>query len=391
MGRSDVRRSLAITASSDVPSETYQETAMRNATKACRALLPLAIVACSSATPTLPGFPGASSGDGQSVSTGQSSGDNGAVAASGSDTAPVATSGSAGDTPVAAPTATATASAAVDDAGPAPDASGLPGDVVSIQTVDIPVAANSELVKCQNFKNPFGKDVAILESDSTMVSSHHMFVFHDPSFDMDTNSVADCSGIEFHDLLHMAQTPMQSLVYPPGVGRVLAGTDGLRVLVHLLNAGTTAVTAHVKVAFRTVDPSAVATHAVSLFLNNALLSVPEGVSTQSRTFTVPANIEIMTAVSHMHSRATAFSATTNTGQVIYKGQNWNEPVPVNYTPAMNVAQGSVITWACTYNNMTGKTLTFGESANTNEMCILAGVAYPQTPGVELTTKLESVL
>jgi len=260
-----------------------------------------------------------------------------------------------------------------------------------IQTVDIPVPANSELVKCQNFKNPFGKDVAILESDSTMVSSHHMFVFHDPSFDMDTNAVADCSGIEFHDLLHLTQTPTGSIVYPSGVGRVLAGTDGLRILVHLLNPGTTALTAHVQVKFRVVAPSDVGTHAVAFFLNNAILSVPTGVSTQSRTFTVPSDIKLMLAVSHMHSRATAFSATTNSGQTLFKGTDWNEPVPTNYTPAMDIAKGSVVTWACTYNNTTGMTLTFGESANKNEMCIFAGIAYPKTPGVELGTTLESVL
>jgi hypothetical protein len=58
---------------------------------------------------------------------------------------------------------------------------------------------------------------------------------------------------------------------------------------------------------------------------------------------------------------------------------------------MAIAAGTVITWVCTYNNMTGMTLTFGESANTDEMCILAGMAYPKTAGVALGTTLESVL
>ena len=40
----------------------------------------------------------------------------------------------------------------VDDAGPPPDASY--NDTETIQTVDIPVAANSELVKCQKFQEP---------------------------------------------------------------------------------------------------------------------------------------------------------------------------------------------------------------------------------------------
>jgi hypothetical protein len=189
----------------------------------------------------------------------------------------------------------------------------------------------------------------------------------------------------------MAQTPHQNIVYPAGVGRSLKGTDGLRILVHLLNPSAQTVTARVTITMRWVAPTAVQSLAVSLFLNNAVLVVPTGVSTQSRTFTVPSDIELMSAVSHMHSRATKFSATTNTGTVIYQGTNWNEPVPGQFNPNLSITQGTVITWACTYNNTTGTTLTFGESANTNEMCILAGVAYPAQAGVDLGTSLESVL
>jgi hypothetical protein len=277
------------------------------------------------------------------------------------------------------------------DAGPGLAEGGAVPKLATIQTVDIPVPAGAELVKCQNFQNPIGQDVALLETDSTMVSSHHMFVFHDTSFNANTNSVSDCSGIEFHDLLHMAQTPTQVIQYPPDVGRSLKANEGLRVLIHLLNPTAQALTAHVTFNMQYVPPDAVQSLAVALFLNNAVLSVPPGVSTQSRTFTVPADIKVMLAVSHMHSRATNFLAQTNTGTVIYKGTSWNEPTPTRFNPDLGISAGTIITWACTYDNMTGTTLTFGESANTNEMCILAGAAYPATPGVMLGTSLESVL
>lgn len=269
--------------------------------------------------------------------------------------------------------------------------------VVSFSTVEIPVPAGAEMVKCQNFSNPIGKDAALIETDSDMVSSHHMFVFHGTSY-TDTNSVADCSGIEFSDLLHMSQTPQQQFVFPDGVGRVLPSGEGLRVLVHLLNPSTTAVTAKVTITFHAVDPSLIQYKAVSLFLNNALLSVPAGMSVQTRTTgALSQNIKLMGAVSHMHSRATAFSATTSTGKTLYSCNSstgvdcWNEPSPANFTPALDIASGTTFTWSCTYNNTTGKTLTFGESANTNEMCIFAGVAYPATAGVDLGTSLEWVL
>ncbi|HEX4334809.1 MAG TPA: hypothetical protein VH062_02780 [Polyangiaceae bacterium] len=262
----------------------------------------------------------------------------------------------------------------------------------SIQTATIPLAPGAEEVKCQNFTNPIGKDIAVIETDSEMISSHHMFVFHDPSF-KDTNSVADCSGIEFHDLFHMAQTPSQATVYPPGVGRKLLGTEGLRVLVHLLNTTSDAKTAQVTVTFHTAEISSLKNIAVSLFLNTAFLSVPPGMSTQSRTSgALPADTNLLLAVSHMHSRAVNFTAKTSDGVMIYQGTQWNEPVPTYYTaPYPKLKKGTTINWACTYNNNTGMTLTFGESANTNEMCILAGVVYPDQAGLDLGQTMEWVI
>jgi hypothetical protein len=264
---------------------------------------------------------------------------------------------------------------------------------VSFQTVTIPLAPGAEEVKCQNFKNPIGKDAAVLQSDSDMVFSHHMFVFHDPSFNADTNTVADCSGIEFHDLFHMSQTPQQSVIYPQGVGRKLLATDGLRVLVHLLNTTSDAETAQVKITLHYADTSAVQKIAVSLFLNTAFLSVPVGMSTQTRTSgPLPADTNLLIAVSHMHSRAVNFTAKTSDGVMIYQGTEWNEPKPTFFqAPYPKLKANTTITWACTYNNNTGMTLTFGESANTNEMCILAGVVYPDQAGLDLGSRMEWVI
>ena len=41
-------------------------------------------------------------------------------------------------------------------------------------------------------------------------------------------------------------------------------------------------------------------------------------------------------------------------------------------PPLLLTAGTTITWACTYDNPSTKTLTFGESAATNEMCIFPG-------------------
>jgi hypothetical protein len=106
---------------------------------------------------------------------------------------------------------------------------------------------------------------------------------------------------------------------------------------------------------------------------------------------MPADIEVLIAVSHMHKTAVGFTATTSNGQTIYQGTQWSDPVPTKFNPALVIKQGATITWACTYNNTTGMTLTFGESAATNEMCILAGIAYPSQAGLDLASMLQSVI
>jgi len=103
---------------------------MNNATKAFRALLPLAIVACSSAEPTRSGDPGTTSGDGVAATSGSRqdtrSGDNTTGNTSGSASPAGTSSASVGDMPVPASGSSSSSGAPVDAAGPAPDAPSLP-------------------------------------------------------------------------------------------------------------------------------------------------------------------------------------------------------------------------------------------------------------------------
>jgi hypothetical protein len=246
--------------------------------------------------------------------------------------------------------------------------------------VPFDLSPGGEAFKCQNFANPVAKDIAIVKGSTFMApGSHHMYVFDDPNFNQDTNALADCSGTEFHDYLILSQTPQDVQTYPAGIGRSLPGNYGLRVLMHYLNASTSTMTAQVNAKFDWVEPNQVQHLAAQMELNNGLLRVPPGTSTQSRTYNVPYDISIIYAISHMHRRATHFHAATNTNQVIFDGTQWDEPNPTLYDPPLQVGGNSVITWSCDYNNTTGGTLSFGESATANEMCILFTLFYATQP------------
>lgn len=206
--------------------------------------------------------------------------------------------------------------------------------------------------------------------------SHHMFVFDDAQFDADSGAAVDCSGVEFHDYIHVAQRPEVKITYPSGIGRSLKGNEGFRILAHYLNGSDTTLTAQVTVRFTYSDPSSVQYLAAQMFLNQGLLSVQPGTSRHQSQFAVPYAIRMLNAVSHMHSRGTHFNASTNQGVQIYDGSDWDEPEATAYDPGLDIAAGSVITWYCDFDNPTGQTLRFGESATKNEMCILNALFYP---------------
>lgn len=264
-------------------------------------------------------------------------------------------------------------------------------ETYTFTTEQFSVPPGAEVYKCQDFQNPFGKDIDILYSESFMApGSHHMFAFRGSTYNNNTG-LSDCSGLQIAEYIHTAQTPQQIYTYPPGVGRFLAASDGIRLQSHYINTTTSTINAQVSVTVNYVDPSQVQAHAAAIFLNNISgIHVIPGASTISSTAAMPnyggfmgVPLEVIGAGSHMHKRGVNFVANVVGGPQIYQTTDWDEPVGVAFDPPMELAPGSSIQWACSYQNDTGSTLGFGESAATNEMCIFTAVYYPAPGGMSI--------
>ncbi len=277
-------------------------------------------------------------------------------------------------------TACGTSDADSADAGfePAP-----PGAQRLIVTLDeFELASGGEAYKCQNFKNPLGRDVAILQSQSLMSSgSHHLAAFR-----IEENAegpLEDCSGLEFHATIHAAQTPRAVTTYPAGVGAYLKGSDGVRLNAHYFNLSKQSIVAKVTVAIDYVEADQVTHKAAQIHLNDGTVKVPPGRGSAGGTLTIPADvgdIHIVSLQSHMHRRGVHFVASTADRDKLYETTSWHEPPVQSFDPAIRLAAGSSITWRCEIQNETTQTLTFGESADTNEMCVLTGYYYPAPEG-----------
>jgi hypothetical protein len=223
-------------------------------------------------------------------------------------------------------------------------------------------------------------DLVFVKTESFMsAGSHHMFVMQDAQVTAD-RPLYTCSGLDFKPLVHSAQTPQQITSYPAGIGVRLGAGMGFQVLAHYFNTSTTAVTAEVSIALHVANPGEVQQYAASLFGNVALINIPTGPNrTVSGSCTLPRDANVLSMVSHMHQFGTNFVATAG-GQQLYQTTEWEEPPPRVFDPPLLLPSGTRIQYTCTYNNTSGGTLTFGESAKTNEMCIFSGTYFPAPNG-----------
>lgn len=256
--------------------------------------------------------------------------------------------------------------------------------VATFATDAFDIPPGEEYFRCQNFSNPFEQDVVVVSSESFMTSgSHHLFVFQGQG--LTDGALEPCGGLEFSGFVHLAQTSQSVDSYPPGVGLYVGSGVGFRVLVHYLNTSPDTVHTQIAVTLHAAQPSAVPVHASHVFINTISISVPpHSTGSAHPSCGVPKDINVIRAVSHMHRHGTYFSARATDGQLIYETNEWADPAPWRFDPPRRLKAGSTINLDCEYRNDTDFALSFGESAATNEMCILAGTYYPAADGESIT-------
>jgi hypothetical protein len=110
---------------------------------------------------------------------------------------------------------------------------------------------------------------------------------------------------------------------------------------------------------------------------------PHTTQVVTRNCKVPLDMNVMFASSHMHQHGTHFTGSI-AGQEVYTTNTWDAPKPKIFTPEFAAKKGDSLSFACTFQNDGDTTLTFGESAMTNEMCIFTAQFYPLPDGMAPT-------
>jgi Copper type II ascorbate-dependent monooxygenase, C-terminal domain len=255
------------------------------------------------------------------------------------------------------------------------------------------VATGAEFYQCQDIRNPFARDIAIVHSESNASNgTHHIFAFQitrDESMLQDGQAVSagfacPSGGLEFHPYFHLAQRPTDTIDYPEGVARSLKAEEVIRLNVHYFNVTDQPITVHAKVAIDYVEPQQAKQLAAWFFVAGQSIMVPPGKSVQPFSYEAAADMNFLQITGHMHHRGQHFEAhalaDSGDQRALYASDTWDEPETKNLLPAFTVKQGEKLEYACQFDNDSDRTLVYGESAETNEMCNMFGVFYPADNG-----------
>ena len=288
-----------------------------------------------------------------------------------------------------------------DDMPPDPDG-GITPPVRGFQIKSPPqmIGAGAEITYCYYFRTPNTEAMAIKKWESVMTpGSHHLIMFTTGTTDKmppGTVSAANCgfgggiSGIP--SWTYSAQTAMQSMSLPAddGTGKPLAidippNTAGF-IQMHYFNATDEPIMANVTVNAEALDAGVAFTKTAAYITYNAQISIPPGATNdvEQQACNAPAGAKFWLMSTHAHKQAIKTEVLDNVGSPpVMMSTQWEHPVPAMWmaAPFYTFASGKV-TYRCTYNNTTApnsnRTITSGDSAATDEMCMASGYYFPAT-------------
>ena len=211
----------------------------------------------------------------------------------------------------------------------------------------------TEVTKCFYFHTPNTEALQINKWVSDMTpGSHHMIVFASLGTQPADGVVDDCDGADIPVPIYGTQIPHEVLQFPidDGFGKPLA---------------------------QQLEPNTAGFF--QMHYNNDIAIPPNAID-----YKVSATCDIfdkkfwqMSSHSHKQSMTTTIKDGDN---VVFTSDDWEHPGVESWdAPTYYQFQGTSLTWECTYNN-TGdnkdRTVTSGQSARTDEMCMATGYFFP---------------
>jgi len=268
-----------------------------------------------------------------------------------------------------------------------------------IVSPDIAINPGVEVTYCYFFHASNTTDLAIKKWASHMTpGSHHMILYLTPT-DMQTPgtmSTSQCgvtkNGLTTPVWTYSAQEADAESVLPANDGHgvpvgqlVTAGQSGF-LQMHYLNATDAVIHAHVELNAYAYDDGAQVTPAAPFVTYNTKINLPPGSATAPSSDTVSGNctitpdLKFYVMTTHTHKQG-VHTSVKDGATVVFDSTDWEHPGSAtwNKTPFYSFTSGK-LTYQCDYRNPNNRTITTGDSAATDEMCMAVGYYFPTPTG-----------
>jgi len=265
-----------------------------------------------------------------------------------------------------------------------------------IQSSPFTLGPGEEVTKCFYFTTNNLESIAVNRWVSDMsAGSHHMIMFRtlvgsqpaDGTIDENCNCSGDsCISVP----VYATQIPHEEVAFPSddGNGRPLAQdiesqSKGFFQM-HYFNSSDQPLTTSVSVKAYSLPKQVVEdleyTRTDIFATYNADIRIPPGATNHvvSATCDVVGG-KFFTLSTHSHKQAIA-TRIAESGNTVFLSNDWEHPGNQAFSaPSFYEFSSGKLTWECTYNNTgdnAGRTITDGQSAKTDEMCMATGYYFP---------------
>jgi hypothetical protein len=287
-------------------------------------------------------------------------------------------------------------------------------DPTNINAAKMIVGPGAEIFLCYyvNLPNDAEFDVGEFQSWMSPASSHHFIVYQQaqgnaangtglPVIPQPDGTIQNCATAT-GNWVYATSTPgaIVRSTMPANVGLPFPAGQQIVLNMHFINPGNT--TLYPKVKLNILRAKNVLYKAAALVSFNRSIDVPAatsagpGTQTVNGTCTVPAGSKIFSMSTHTHKHATAavvnYVSGGATAQIVHTGAtttypseqrpgtgtDWEHPgVSLWQGPDFLTAKtGDSFTYSCSYVNTSSTPVTVGETAATNEMCMMVGYFFP---------------
>lgn len=227
-------------------------------------------------------------------------------------------------------------------------------------------------------------DISGFKSWMTKGASHHFITFHSASGGADGSLVSCPLGSGDWVYATSKSGMIIGMDMPAGVGLPFQAGSKLIMNMHLINTGTSPVKPVVKLnVYFAKNIQYRAGSVFSLAANSQILVPPNGTQTVRGTCSAGAGAKFFLWTTHSHKFTTAddinYISGGKTTNIVHT-TDWENPGTRVWGPPdfLTTKAGDSFSYSCTYKNTLATTLTFGETAAYNEMCLAIGYYFPDT-------------